>query len=160
LLSAAAGKLPFPAEMRWLLTGLASLFSLAALVWPVLRGIPWRQVRWEIGLQWGKRPGLEPVVGVGTYMMALPMLAVGLLITFVILLLENAFHSGGNPTESFDPVHLPSHPVVEYIIGHDWSTRLQILLLASVIAPIVEETMFRGVLYRHLREATAGWGLF
>jgi membrane protease YdiL (CAAX protease family) len=31
---------------------------------------------------------------------------------------------------------------------------LQIFFLASIVAPIVEETMFRGVLYRHLREAT------
>jgi membrane protease YdiL (CAAX protease family) len=33
-----------------------------------------------------------------------------------------------------------------------------VLLLASVVAPIVEETMFRGVLYRHLREASCRWG--
>jgi membrane protease YdiL (CAAX protease family) len=26
------------------------------------------------------------------------------------------------------------------------------------LAPLVEETMFRGALYRHLREASAGWG--
>ena len=35
--------------------------------------------------------------------------------------------------------------------------RLQVILLARVIAPIVEETMFRGVLYRHLREASHAW---
>ena len=31
-------------------------------------------------------------------------------------------------------------------------------VLASVAAPVVEEIMFRGVLYRHLREASGGWG--
>jgi membrane protease YdiL (CAAX protease family) len=31
---------------------------------------------------------------------------------------------------------------------------LQIFFLASVVAPLVEEIMFRGVLYRHLREAS------
>jgi hypothetical protein len=31
---------------------------------------------------------------------------------------------------------------------------LQLVLVASVAAPVVEETMFRGVFYRHLREAT------
>ena len=35
---------------------------------------------------------------------------------------------------------------------------IQILLLAGVVAPIVEETMFRGVLYRHLREASMRFG--
>src|SRR5262249_27852666 len=31
----------------------------------------------------------------------------------------------------------------------------QVLFVASVVAPVVEETMFRGVFYRHLREASA-----
>jgi hypothetical protein len=34
-----------------------------------------------------------------------------------------------------------------------------IFVLAVIIAPIIEETVFRGMLYRHLREATARWGL-
>jgi membrane protease YdiL (CAAX protease family) len=40
---------------------------------------------------------------------------------------------------------------------HVWQLVLA-LAVASLGAPIVEETMFRGVLYRHLREATKGWG--
>jgi hypothetical protein len=41
----------------------------------------------------------------------------------------------------------------------DWWLRIQILLAVSVVAPIVEETMFRGVLYRHLRAATGELGI-
>jgi membrane protease YdiL (CAAX protease family) len=156
-LSLAANELPFAANARWLLTGLSSLLSLTALGWPVIRGIPWAQVRWEIGLR-SKQPALEPVIGIATYAMALPMVALGLLVTVVILFIEGALHGLGSATDSFQPVHLPSHPVVEYVIGHDWWARVQVLILASVIAPIVEETMFRGVLYRHLREASAGIG--
>jgi membrane protease YdiL (CAAX protease family) len=158
-LSVAAGELSVAQEARWLLTGVAFLLSLIALFWPVIRGIPWSQVRWEIGLRFGKRPALEAVLGIATYAMALPMVAIGLLVTVVILLVEGAFRGGGNPADNFNPVHLPSHPAVGYVIGPDWWERLQVLLLASVIAPIVEETMFRGVLYRHLREASAGLGL-
>src|SRR6185312_9808174 len=62
------------------LSGLAALCSLAALVWPVLRGIPWRQVRQDIGWQMGSRPWLEPLLGVGCYAMALPMVFVALLL--------------------------------------------------------------------------------
>jgi membrane protease YdiL (CAAX protease family) len=40
----------------------------------------------------------------------------------------------------------------------DWTVYVQALVVAAVIAPIVEETMFRGVLYRHLRDASAAWG--
>ena len=34
------------------------------------------------------------------------------------------------------------------------------ILVACVAAPIVEEIAFRGVLYRHLRDATRGHGAF
>ena len=37
---------------------------------------------------------------------------------------------------------------------------VQIVVLAVILAPLVEETMFRGMLYRHLREATTRWGRF
>ena len=39
-----------------------------------------------------------------------------------------------------------------------WWVWLQTLFVASVGAPVVEETMFRGVLYRHLRDALGGLG--
>ena len=156
-LSLGAAKLGFPADARWLLICLASLLSLSALFWPVLRGIPWAQVRWEIGLRPGRQPGLEPVVGAATYAMALPMLALGVLVMFLILQIEGAFQGPTRTMDTFDPIHIPSHPVMEPLIAHDWWVRLQVFVLASVIAPIVEETMFRGVLYRHLREATGRW---
>jgi membrane protease YdiL (CAAX protease family) len=158
-LNLGAARLPFGADARWLLIGLASLLSLSALFWPVLRGIPWAQVRSEIGLRPGKQPPLEPVLGVATYAMALPMLVLGVLVMFFILSIEGAFQAHASPVHSFDPVHFPSHPVIESVIAPDWWARLQVLLLASVIAPIVEETMFRGVLYRHLREATGRWAV-
>jgi membrane protease YdiL (CAAX protease family) len=157
-LSLAAANLPFAQEARWLLAGLASLLSLAALFWPILRGIPWRQVRWEIGWKAGKQPALEPAIGVATYAMALPMLAMGLLVTVIILVLKGALHGWGGSADNFNPVHYPSHPVVQYVLRPDWWARLQVLVLASIIAPIIEETMFRGVLYRHLREASARFG--
>jgi membrane protease YdiL (CAAX protease family) len=36
-----------------------------------------------------------------------------------------------------------------------WWVWLEVFFVASIVAPIVEETMFRGVLYRYLREATS-----
>jgi membrane protease YdiL (CAAX protease family) len=117
-------------------------------------------VRWEIGWRFGKPAVLDPLLGIATYAMALPLVFVGVLVTVVILMMEGALQGGGgNTADNFNPVHLPSHPIVPYVIGHDWWARLQVLVLASVIAPVVEETMFRGVLYRHLREASAGLGL-
>ncbi|MFO0926343.1 MAG: hypothetical protein U0736_04795 [Gemmataceae bacterium] len=50
---------------RWQLavSGLAMLLSLAAVGWPVLRGIPWRQVRADLGLTIGRRPLVEVLCG-------------------------------------------------------------------------------------------------
>jgi membrane protease YdiL (CAAX protease family) len=53
---------------------------------------------------------------------------------------------------------MPSHPIVQVLVHGDAWVWLQILLVASVLAPLVEETMFRGVLYRHLRDLTGRWG--
>jgi membrane protease YdiL (CAAX protease family) len=141
---------------RLLLSGAAALLSLAALVWPVLRGIPWRQVRADIGLNAGSRPAVEPWCGLAAYGITLPLLAVGLLLTFVLTLLERALTGGGG--NDFAPVSGPAHPIVLVVAHGDLWARLQVLLLACVLAPLVEETMFRGVLYRHLREATCGLG--
>ena len=55
---------------------------------------------------------------------------------------------------------MPSHPVVHMPADADVATILQIYLLASVFAPIVEEIMFRGVLHRNCREWSASWGWF
>ena len=48
--------------------------------------------------------------------------------------------------------------MVELLVrGNAW-TKIQVLLAAAVAAPLLEETVFRGLLYRHLRDALAGWG--
>jgi membrane protease YdiL (CAAX protease family) len=143
------GRLPVPEEFRPLVLALAAVGSLAVLAWPVLRGVPWAQVRAEIGWTAGRRPGLEPLVGVGCYLVGLPLVVAG----FVAYLLATAaLHALGVPPEP------PSHPVVDWVLHSGWGPRLQLILDACVLAPLVEETMFRGVLYRHLREASAGAG--
>lgn len=136
------------------LSGLAALGSLAALAWPVLRGIPWNQVRRDIGWHWDRRPGLEPFLGLGCYAMALPMLVLGILLYFLLTKLRDLL--GWGPDE-FGPSNAPGHPIVFWVSRAGWWVWLEVLIVASVIAPIVEETMFRGVLYRYLRAASAGW---
>lgn len=49
-------------------------------------------------------------------------------------------------------VHTPSNPADSWIAAaNGWPDRLLVLFVASVAAPIVEETMFRGMLYPALR---------
>jgi membrane protease YdiL (CAAX protease family) len=135
-------------------SGLAALGSLAALAWPVWRGIPWRQVRQDIGWHMGRRPLLELLLGPGCYVMALPMLVLGLVLFLILTKLKELI--GGAPDE-FDPSNAAGHPIVFWVSHAGWRVWLEVLFVASVVAPIVEETMFRGVLYRHLRSASSGW---
>jgi membrane protease YdiL (CAAX protease family) len=141
-----------------LFAGLADLFSLAALAWPVLRGIPWRQVRQDIGLTAGRPAALEPAIGVGCYAMAIPLILVGLIILLAWSAVQKSV-APAPPSNPFSyPPDTPTHPIVEIVPGSTWWLKLQIFLLASVIAPIVEETMFRGVLYRQVRDGTRRLG--
>ena len=136
---------------RLALSGLAALGSLIALGWPVVRGVPWRQVCAEIGWRKGRRPWLEPFLGIVCYAMALPMLLVGLLIMLGLTKLRDQF--GVTPDE-FSPVNVPGHPIVFWVANAGWWVWLEVFFVACIVAPIVEETMFRGVLHRHLREAS------
>jgi len=137
--------------------------SLGALAWARVRGVPWREIATDIGWTRGKRPLIEPGFGIAGYAMSLPFLAVGAVITFVLLQL-----GGGSPLGmllaqaggEFEPIQAPSHPAVEMLIEGSLTDRLVILFLACVAAPIVEETVFRGLLFRYLRESTSRLGRF
>ncbi len=149
---------PRPAD-RFLLTLFVFFGSLMVLAWPVIRGIPWRQVRADIGLTWGRGGVLEPFWGIPGYALMLPLLAVGFAITLALLMQAMQQAGGGNaPPDPFAPHQMVSHPIVDVVLRGGFGVRLQLLLLACVAAPIVEEIMFRGVLYRQLRDATGGLG--
>jgi membrane protease YdiL (CAAX protease family) len=136
---------------RLLLSGAAAVGSLAVLAWPVLRGVPWRQVRQEIGWTAGRRPELEPLIGVGSYAAALPLVFLGVIL---MLVLKGAQEMIQGPPDPFGPSGAPGHPLTAVVNNPSVWLWVQVFLVASVAAPVVEETMFRGVLYRHLREAT------
>jgi membrane protease YdiL (CAAX protease family) len=126
--------------------GLPQFGSLIVLAWPVLRGVSWRQVRQDIGWRTGDQPIREPFYGLLCYLAALPVVIVATLMIVLILQLGPKW------------IAPPTHPIAGDVLHSDWWGWLQVLFVASIGAPFVEETMFRGVLYRHLREATAGRG--
>src|SRR5262249_5451684 len=124
------------------------------LAWPWLRGVPWLRVRGDVGLGRGRRPFLEVLSGLGWYAAAAPMVVLGVVLMKVLQVLQERLAPAG----AAGTAHTPSHPAVEWVARGDWGLRLQVLLAACVVAPLVEEIMFRGVLYRHLREATGRLG--
>src|SRR5262249_53086404 len=138
---------------RLLIMGLFGLASLSALAWPMLRGLPWRRVRQDLGWWAPGSAGGAGLWGVGCFLASLPLLLGALYVSNKMLDLYK--HFAGE-----DPFGVPvraSHPIGEVLLHAGWWLRVQIFLAAAVFAPIIEETMFRGVLYRHLREVGARW---
>lgn len=119
--------------------------SLAALAWPHWRGLSFSEVRSDLGLEWGRPLWITPIGGIATYAIAMPLLVLGVLLSTLL-------------TTWLQPTAPPQHPVQQEIALAGTPELLGILLLAAVIVPPVEEIMFRGVLYRHLREATGRLG--
>src|SRR5262249_15857427 len=98
-LSVAAALVPVT-QIRFLLIGLASLFSLITLAWPVFWGVPWRQVREELGLTLGPRPLIEVLLGLGTYVTAIPLMVAGLLVTLLLMRLQSYLEGSNVPPPS------------------------------------------------------------
>ena len=117
---------------------------LAAPLLPLLRGVTWPE--WRRALGWHSGSGVLHEVGAGLigYVAGVPLLAAGIGVTWMI-----KKWTGANPT----------HPIVYEIMGSHghggkwWWLIIEIFVLAAIWAPLLEETIFRGALYQHLR----GW---
>jgi len=129
-------------DVSWLLVW--GLLPIAT--WPVLRGVSWGKWRYAVGWHAGRGVGREIGAGIVGYLMGLPIFAVGVLTMFLLMSLWTlVFGEGDGGT--------PSHPAVEQAMNAGVLEALRLYLLAAVWAPVVEETVFRGALYHHLR----GW---
>lgn len=153
-ISLTAAVLPEARQHQLLASAAASLLSLSVLAWPVIRGVSWERVRIDLGLYAGQTPLREAAWGVVCYASTLPIIAVGFLTTLSLFRIKQWM--SGTP-DTFGPVESPAHPIIEWVSEAGFTGRLSIALLACVIAPLVEETVFRGALYRQLRDTSARW---
>lgn len=143
----------FPPGLRVGVAGVASLFSLISLGWPVWRGLPWSQVRQELGLA-GPHGGLAEIgLGVLAYIAGLPVVFLGMLGTVVMMQLMNQLATAALPLAD-----VPAHPIVELFARGSLAEKLQAVAVVLLV-PITEEIMFRGAMYRHLREASGRGGI-
>ncbi len=137
------------AERSLLAMGVVMAASLAALGWPLLRGIPARQMARDLGLWWERPAWRVPLEGFAAYAICLPLLLVG---AIVAALLTKALEAAGASPQA------PSHPLQEELAGAGLASGVALFVLAALIVPPIEEILFRGVLYRHLREWFGTWG--
>ena len=126
------------------------LSLIAALWWPVRRGWSWRETRRSLG--WHRGRGIFREIGAGFagYLGMLPVVGIGILGTLLLSLamgLLKAQEAVGGVESATEPV---SHPAVGWMLGGPVA-KLLVLLLGAVLAPLMEETFFRGALFRALR---------
>ena len=105
------------------------------------RRITWRETLSAIGLR-SDGLGRDTLTAVVTYTMTMPVLLLAAQVS----------------SELLRNFHTPVHPVDLIILNtQDGFTRMLVLLQAAVGAPIVEELMFRGLLFQGLRERWGVW---
>lgn len=115
---------------------LTNLLAVPAVLWPYLRRVDRDEVRRAYG--WHRGQGLLREVGWGLvgYVAGAPLLILGILTSLLLA------------TFVGQEAH---HPLMDSVADAGFPGMLAIFLLASVSAPLVEETVFRGGFYHYLR---------
>lgn len=118
---------------------------LGVIAWPLLRGVEWRRLAEDVGLTRGAGIGREAVFGIVGYTASLPLLILAAHVGNVLEILlglgasEDAGASGGG------------YPLMEQPMANSWAVVLLSAAGAVIWAPIIEEVIFRGALFRFLR---------
>lgn len=137
-----------PASVAGLATGELMLWLMPlCLLWPRIRGLDWEDVRADLGLHLGAGIGTEIKAGVIGFTASLPLVFLA--------------HWAGNKAEGalsgetaggggFSPFESP--------LSHSWIPLVLGSMAAVCWAPLVEEILFRGALYRSIRVRLGRWG--
>ena len=123
----------------------AQWLLLLAPFWPLVRGVSLGQIRDDLGLRAPKGVLIEIVMGLAGYLALLPLMLAGVAVMLVLTaLLELVFPS--------DPDAMgPSNPILQMIETLNPFMLVVLFTLATIWAPLCEEMIFRGALFRHLR---------
>jgi membrane protease YdiL (CAAX protease family) len=123
-----------PVSLQW--TWLALAILPMVWMWTILRGTTSEERRRAFGWTRGRGFLREVGAGLGGYLAGLVVIAVGCLVTLLLVRYTGA---------------QASSPIVQELNGGPW--RLAgLYAMACIFAPIMEETMFRGILFHHLRQ--------
>ena len=116
------------------------------IFWPLLFGVKFRRFCQDMG--WTAPQGVlrEIAAGLGGYVAGLPVIGIGMAITILLATVTQ---------QSAD------HPIGHEIVRGDLMQIITLILAAVVWAPLVEESIFRAALYRHIRRLPrwTGWVL-
>jgi membrane protease YdiL (CAAX protease family) len=132
----ALGALSLP--LQWIL--------LLVPLWALARGM--KVGAWKEGIGFHRGEGLFKEIGCGfiAYLASIPIFMVGIVITLIVVLVQSAMaQSSGQAPEVVE------NPIFELLSGANPLLIVLVFTLATVWAPLAEELVFRGALYRHMR---------
>lgn len=112
------------------------------IAWPMVRGVDPKRMLGDLGLHRGKGIVREIGAGIVGYLAGLPML----ILAFVLVIVLMAIFSGPDGSAP-----TPNNPIVDSLQSGSVPLIVALVLLATLWAPLVEEVVFRGGLYRHVR---------
>ncbi|MBL8762224.1 MAG: CPBP family intramembrane metalloprotease [Phycisphaerae bacterium] len=137
-----------PKDAAWVTpVALASHWLLALVPLYAMRGRTFADLRRDLGWTSGRGVLREVGAGVAGYLAGLPLfLGSAMLAVLVLFVYQMVVEqvSGQRPPP-------PTNPLAERLENFDGVTLVLFFTLATVWAPIVEEAIFRGTLFRHLR---------
>lgn len=122
--------------------------SVVGVFWPALRGVPLGVMARDLGFHRGQGWVTELRAGLVGYAVVLPFFAAGVIVMMLARVFVDAV--GLN-------VAAPLHPDMVGLGETTLTQRFVLLLVVAVLAPLFEEAMFRGALFRALR---ARWGFW
>lgn len=122
-------------------------------LWPMLRGMSPKRWARAIGLHGGRHGGIGGVFaeigwGIVCYITTVPVFLLGTIFALVLVtawgIISQRLFGGGPP----EPVR---NEILEIVASADLGTVFLLLALGTMWAPLCEELIFRGALYRHMR---------
>ncbi|HET9943326.1 MAG TPA: type II CAAX endopeptidase family protein, partial [Terriglobia bacterium] len=119
-------------QWTWLALGILPI----VWIWTTLRGTTAEERRQAFGWTRGRGFLREVAAGLGGYLAGIVVIAIGCLITLLLIRVTG--------TQA-------SSPLVQELSGGPWRL-VGLYAMACLFAPFVEETMFRGLLFHHLRQ--------
>ena len=124
---------------------------LPAIFWPLLRGVGLSRWRQDMGLVLPEGLFREIGAGLFVYLASIPVYLAAALLGLALVFLRGVFFQVVSP--SAPPAVEPpmSNPVIDLIDSSDPASLIVLASLVTLWAPIVEELVMRGALYRHLR---------
>lgn len=147
----AAKTLEGSASVFWLgVSEVLQWCTLGAVFWPLLRGVPRDAWQLDLGLHTGEGFSAEMKVGIAAFCIDMPL---SLAVSIALAIASALF--AGLPE---DGAVSKGVPMFQPPVANSWFLVILSTLGACVWAPLAEETIFRGALYRYLHPKLKWFG--